>query len=382
MTDETRATKGAAAALLLVSTLTIMVGSVVAPVLPTLAERTGMGANASWLLTLPSLGVVLFGPFAGRLIEWLGGRRAMLVGMAAYGVLGAAGAFIDAVPLLLADRLALGFATVVVMAAGTVLISELYAGDARLRMIARQGMSIELGGVVFLALGGALAAFGWRLPFGLYLLAFAFLLPVALWVPRTPATQASASADETPPQGVRDIYLAATLAMVLFFASFITLPGSLSAQGLSETMIGYYLASVSMVAVIAAGVMPRTCRMFGDRGTILLAFAAFAAGHAVYAVGAEGAGLALAALLMGTGFGFSIPVANHAVVARSPVGARARNLGMLSSAIFLGQFLSSFLELASPGPAQTFALASGLAVVAGLVFALVSRPGTALPARG
>ncbi len=69
-------------------------------------------------------------------------------------------------------RLLLGAAAAVVMSTGTGLISAFYHGENRLRMIARQGMSIELGGVIFLFIGGLLATTGWRWPFSLYFFAW------------------------------------------------------------------------------------------------------------------------------------------------------------------------------------------------------------------
>lgn len=54
----------------------------------------------------------------------------------------------------------LGGVTALVMAAGTGLISEFYEGHERLTMIARQGMPIELGGVIFLFIGEVLASEG------------------------------------------------------------------------------------------------------------------------------------------------------------------------------------------------------------------------------
>jgi len=57
--------------------------------------------------------VVLVGPFAGRLIERRGGRRARLPGIVAHGAPGVAGVFVDATPLRLPDRLVPGLATVV-----------------------------------------------------------------------------------------------------------------------------------------------------------------------------------------------------------------------------------------------------------------------------
>ena len=112
--------------LLAVATLTIMVGCVIVPGLPAVAAQLGVGSGGSWLVTLPALGVVLFGPAAARLMERAGLRRALMLGLFLYGLLGAAGPYLRGAWLIYADRLLLGGATALVMAAGTGLISTFY----------------------------------------------------------------------------------------------------------------------------------------------------------------------------------------------------------------------------------------------------------------
>ncbi|VVE53703.1 hypothetical protein PCA20602_04888 [Pandoraea capi] len=60
------------------------------------------------------------------------------------------------------------------------------------------------------------------------------------------------------------------------------------------------------------------------------------------------------AVLLGVGFGLSVPLVNHMTVEQSDAGSRGRNLAHLSMAIFLGQFLASPLEAISGGEQATF----------------------------
>ena len=93
--------------LLAVATLTIMVGCVIVPGLPAVAAQLGVGSGGSWLVTLPALGVVLFGRAAARLMERAGLRRALMLGLFLYGLLGAAGPYLRGAWLIYADRLLL-----------------------------------------------------------------------------------------------------------------------------------------------------------------------------------------------------------------------------------------------------------------------------------
>ncbi|PLR31659.1 MFS transporter [Chimaeribacter californicus] len=359
--------------LLAIACLTIMVGCVIVPGLPTIAGHLQVSQAAGWLVTLPSLGVVLLGPLAGVCIARLGTYRALAWGLFAYGLLGAGGALLKGMPLVLADRFLLGGATALVMAAGTGLLSAFYQGSARLTMIARQGMSIELGGVIFLFIGGVLATIGWRWPFTLYLVAWLFLLMLRLWVPRPADKRAAATPADVAPLLWR-VYATAFFAMVCFFTAVIMLPVRFHTLGLGEAQTGYFLSFVSLVAVGAAWLMPRVVARAGERTTLLLAFLAYGAGQGMFALAATLPLYILGGVLLGLGFGLSVPLVNHQTVAQSPVAARGKNLARLSMAIFSGQFCASFMALL-PGTQPAFWAAALLALAAGPALMMLRHSG-------
>ena len=364
--------KPGAFTLLAVATTTIMVGCVIVPGLPSIAGQLGVADAAGWLVTLPALGVILCAPLAARLITRVGNRRALCLGLFAWGLLGAAGMLLRGSVAVFADRLLLGGATAVVMAAGTGLISDYYAGAARLAMIARQGMAIELGGVLFLFAGGLLASAGWRWPFLLYLVGWLLLAMVLAWVPVPSAGSAAPSRANSARLAPTLPWIcgAAVLAMVLFFTAVIVLPRRLHAAGFSEAQTGYFLSCVSLVAVLAAACMPRLVARFGDASVLVIAFVGFAGGHACFAAATGLAQLTLGALALGAGFGFSVPLVNAMTVEHSAPDARARALSWLAMAVFGGQFLASFMELAGGAAASVFRIAAVLAMLAAVAIQL------------
>lgn len=362
--------------LLAVACLTIMVGCVIVPGLPAVAHALGVGKAASWLVTVPALGVILFGPLAGRLIDRLGLYHALCMGLFMYGLLGFIGVVLKGPWLVFADRLALGGATAVIMAAGTGLISVFYQGQARLSMIARQGMSIELGGVIFLFLGGLLASIGWQWPFVLYLSAWLMLLMVLAFVPR-PAPIALHEG-KMPEKGVlctslKVVFCAALLSMVVFFAGVILLPLRLHKMGFNEAETGYLLAYVSLVAVGAAALMPRAARQLSEYGTLITAFIFYALAHLAFAVADALPLLLEGGLCLGIGFGLSIPLVNHMTLEQSHALQRGRNLAYLSMAIFGGQFLSSFMQLIPGEYPRAFIAAAVIALATAISMALIQR---------
>lgn len=364
-------------ALMAVACLTIMVGCVIVPGLPAISQGLGVPKAAGWLVTLPSLGVVLFGAPVGPLMKRIGAYRVLVSGLAIYGALGVVGMWLTNPVVLFADRLLLGGATAMVMASGTALISEFHEGDARLKMIALQGMSIELGGVIFLAIGGILARLGWQFPFLLYLAAWLFLALVLAFVPRRAPAPANAheaaNDDEKDTAGqkrdqVMDIFFAACLSMILFFTAVIMMPRRLDGMGLTADETGYFMSFISLVAVGAASQMPRVQRRFGSAVTLAIAFAGYGISHALYTTG-DLPLMLVGAISMGIGFGLSVPLVNHMAVERSSAATRHRNVAMLSVAIFLGQFLSSFMSLLPGDGTTAFEAAAGISAVLALLFA-------------
>jgi MFS family permease len=356
--------------LLALASTTIMVGCVIVPGLAEIAQNTGVTEYAGWLVTIPALGVVLFGPLAARLIQGAGAHRALCLGLFAYGALGMGGQLLHGVVPVLTLRLLLGAATAIIMAAGTGLISEFYQGAERLKMIARQGMAIELGGVVFLFIGGLLATLGWRWPFLLYGIGWVFLAMVSLFVPvpaRAGEVRNMVSPSVVLAPTLKFVYSAALVSMVLFFVAIIKLPTKLGALGVGAAGTGYFLSFVSLVAVVAAGNLPRVVTRRGEGGTLMLAFIAYGCAHAVFAAGSNLGQLVLGGIAAGIGFGLSIPLVNSMTVDQSSVSARPRALSYLSMAIFTGQFLSAFAELIPGSTSVMFAVASAIGLLVALI---------------
>lgn len=357
----------AAVLLLLVACLTIMVGCVIVPGVEQAAAGLEVG-SPGWLVTLPALGVILGSPLAGRLIDRRGAYLTLAMGLAAYGLLGAAGPLLSGpVPVYL-DRLLLGVATACVMTGGTTLIARLWREPAaRLRMIARQGMAIELGGVVFLALGGWLAILDWRAPFLLYLLAWPLLGLQLARLPRPGAGAAQGDGATGPTRRPLGLLATAAASMLIFFVGVLGLPVRLGAAGLDSAGIGLFLSFTSLVAVGAAAQMPRLVRGLGHHGVYALAFACYAAAFALFTGDLPLAARVAGGALMGCGFGLSVPLLNHHVIETSAPGELGRQLAGLALALFLGQFLAAFAERLPGAPGAGFILAILLAALVGLV---------------
>jgi MFS family permease len=334
--------------LLCISSLTIMVGTLLAPGLVSISDGLGIVENSVFLITLPSLGAVVFAPLAGKLIDKYGAYKLLIIGLLLYGLFGTSLYFLNGPTSVFINRFLLGGITAIVMASSTVLISMWYHGEERLNMIAKQGMAVELGGVIFLFLGGLLASLFWGLPLILYLIAWLFLAMLLLFVPsnhpvNTNTEQAVKGQSNTSTKmSLKSVYMVSTLAMTVFFISTVSLPITMNAQQFDEAEIGRLLAFISLVAVATAGFMPKVTKLLTEQKTLALAFIAYGVSYLCF-LQASTAFLFFGSVLIGIGFGFTIPLLNHMTVELSEVNVRGRNVSYCSMAVFTGQFLTSFI---------------------------------------
>ncbi|MRI01595.1 MFS transporter [Kriegella sp. EG-1] len=359
--------------LLFVSSLTIMVGTVIAPSLSGIVAHKNLFFSPSWLLTLPSLGVVLFAPIVGRLLPKFGTINLLYMGLVPYAILGLIGAFITNDYLLILDRIFLGAATVAIQVSVTGYIADMFTGEARMKMIAWQGMAIELGGVVFLAIGGVLGELNWQYPFYIYLVALVCLFLVIKTLPKLkPKSVENAISSESLNHSkykVKLIFSASLLAMMLFFVGFVTLPLYLPlSYDFSESQTGYLMAFISIIAIATASQMPKMVKIFGEGNTVVLGFLFFMMGYLVLAMSLSLPFLVFTVLFIGIGFGFTIPLLNHMMLEASTAKNQGKNLGLFSMGVFGGQFLSTFIEYISSNYMAIYAVSSVLALVIGSVF--------------
>ena len=338
------------AAILLMSSLTVMVGTAVTPAVAELGRVYGLGNYASWLITTPALGVVITTVLFGRVIDKKGPYWVAFLGLLCYGGFGVAGAYMPNVVTLLIDRVLLGAATAAIMNASVTFISAFFQGEKQLKILALQSMAMECGGVIYLSVSGMLADVSWRCPFYIYGLGFLAFLGLALFIPKVPAA-AQDTEDLTGDTGAKAkgvpiplVLLISFLGMLMFFTAMVVLPLYLQNQlGYSPSFTGYYLASIDVVSVLAAGFSPQIVKRVQEKGCLTIAFCSYGIAFLLYFLLGESLFLWIAACFVGIGFRFSTPLYNNLIVNKSTPSNKGLNISFCTMAMFAGQFLSALL---------------------------------------
>ncbi len=354
----------ARATLLLVSTLTVMAGATISPCLPAMqlhfAELSGgesdlhLALLIRLVLTLPALLIVIASPIAGWAVDrW--GRKPLLLGAALlYGVAGSSGFWVDTLTAVLVGRAFLGLAVAGVMVSATTLIADFYQGEARAQFMGWQAAFMGLGGVVFLSLGGTLADVSWRFPFLIYLAAWG-MVPLIGLVLQEPVREAKAGPGKPeaiaptptpapipiPWQRLSLIYGLMVLCQMVFYLIPVQLPFYLAQIGkTSGQQSGLAIAFCTLFASLASFLYGQLRTRLDFASIMPLMFALMGLGYFFMGRASNYAGILAGLAIAGLGLGLVLPNLNLWTATVVPDAIRGRALGGLSTALFLGQFLS------------------------------------------
>lgn len=348
-------------------TLSVMAALFVAPVAPKIAEQfiaadpanaSSIGAYIEWIITVPSLCVALFSPFAGSLGDRFGRRRLLIASMSVYSLVGVMPYFLNDLKLILASRVVLGIVEAMLMTLSTTLIGDFFKGEARGRWLAAQTGVASTTAIVVLMIAGAVGQSDWHNVFLLYLVPLVFLAMLLLftWEPEEsehltePGGHARWSA---LPWGLLSVICLITLfGSVMFYTVQIKLPEALKALGVVTADGSYDAARGSHLTALASLFVPvgTVCYWWlAPRTTLatrfLIEFALMGTGFVLMSTVKDPLQFALAAGLNQIGAGMVLPTLLTWAVSRLPFEVRGRGTGVWNSTFALGQFVCNVVAI-------------------------------------
>jgi MFS family permease len=362
--------------LLLASALIVMVTGVIPPALPSMEAHFAEAANvAFWVrlvLTFPCLFVAATAPLAGHAVDTIGRKRVLAISTALFGISGVAGYLAPTLALLLISRASLGIAVGGLMTSVTTLIADYYTASARERFMGLQAAVMGFAGTAALLFGGMLADIGWRVPFLTYALAI-LILPLILWVLYEPlvserclerpapvsdvgqcvaesicanqdADPARASRSSAPARFTLFVYVVMMVIQMAMSLIPVLLPFYLQgAMGASASQSGLALSLTSVSYALISLQYGRIASRLDHLGVLTVGVCLIGAAYLLLWSAGGWASIALALLLAGTGQGLLIPNLSVWLADETPSALRGRVLGGLTTALFLGVFISPFV---------------------------------------
>lgn len=350
--------------LLLCGCMSVLAAVVIAPVLPKMQAHFAALAGAEYLvplaLTTPGLVIGLLSVPIGLLADRVGRKQLLIGGLSLYALFGMAPLWLDSLYPILGTRLGVGFSEAVIMTCCTALIGDYFQGLQRERYLALNTTFASSSAVIFIAIGGVLGEFGWRVPFAVYgvslLLACAAVL--LLWEPprRQPGATAHMVSVATPelvwrPWLLLGICLVTLFGGVMFMAVQVHIGYLLERVGVTSSSTVGLIAAVAQLAVVVGSLFFRLLLRQGMRVSLRLALAMCGTGLGFMLVGSASdlVGVAVGAVVAGFGGGILLPTLlcwnmNHLSGAR-----RALGTGAWMAAFFLGQFLTPLVVVGIAG---------------------------------
>ncbi|GAA4523409.1 MFS transporter [Amycolatopsis samaneae] len=351
-----------------------MASATITPALPGMERHFAGVPHAELLvrlvLTLPGLAIMIAAPLLARLGARIGRVRVLLLCLVLYTVGGGSGLVLDSLPALLTGRVLLGVGIAGVMTTSTALLADHHPTEEHGRVLGLQGAAMGFGGVVALLLGGLLAALSWRGPFAVYLLAVPLLVLVLRFVPeaevRQTGTEEPGGASPWKPR-LLGLYALTFLGVVVFYTVPTQAPFWLAeVSGAGPVVAGVSIAAVNLVMTLVGLNFRRIRARWDFRPLAIGMFAAFAAGLLLIGSSSTLWTFGIGMLVVGVGIGLQNPTVNGWVVASVSPGTRTRALGLLTSALFLGQFASPLIAqpvIGAAGLGRTFLFAGVLAAL-------------------
>ena len=375
--------------LLVIGSLTVMAGGVIAPILPEIVYQLHLDpGTAGSLVSLHFLTVALSVPILGILADRAGSLAVLVPSLVFYALFGMVGSVMPNFVLLLLTRALLGVASGGIAAASLGLMGKLYRGEARSQAIAYAASSLSLANIVYPLLGGWVGSIQWQWAFYLYgaglplaiLATFTFReklhLPNQLEVNAQNQSEIAINSGKLIQvfrhlQTLR-LLLTLSLASGTVYASVVYVPLYLQTNlGTGTALNGIVLASEAIGATfISIFGLRRLAKTFGNIlaiacgfGVMALTLIALPQLHQIYWI-------LPTAILFGLGFGIVVPTLYSSLADQAPAHLQSSILAAGTGAGFLGQFLSPILlgvVLTNSGLTGVFYSAATVSLAAGLL---------------
>ncbi|MGE0256275.1 MAG: MFS transporter [Alphaproteobacteria bacterium] len=390
MTSDRAAALRRDATLVVTGGMSGMTMALVAPALPGMvrhfADTPDIDLLARLVVALPTALLAVMAPLAGWFADRTGRRLPLIAATVVFMLAGLAPLLLDDLVAILASRLVLGGAMGVMYALAPALLGDWHDGPARPRAMAWYGVGSAGGGAVMVIAGGALAEYGWRMPFYLHAIALPLAIATVLWVRDVPRVVASDAirtptvAAPMPWPALLGIYAMIAVTGMAYMQMPLNLPFLFDERSIGGPgFIGVAIALSMLLQSLGGFAFPWFARRTGHAWIYSLVAGGVALGYLLL-VFADGAALALVALaVFGLGMSQMFPNSSTWLMALTRPGVRARVIGGLVTAIYGGQFAAPFLLqplVRAVGLPTAFVALAALVAATGAMVVLLGRRGT------
>ncbi|WP_079110915.1 MFS transporter [Streptomyces roseifaciens] len=379
--------RAALAVLLLASTLTVMAGTILTPVVGVIRGELGVsGTGAGLILTAHGLSLAIASPLVGWTIDRWGLKTPLVAGLLLYGVAGGAGLVTTSYTALIISRFAFGVGAAAVFAGTTVALLALYEGPERDRVAGWRSVAISVGGIIWPLLGGALGGISWHGPFAIYLLgipvgiAMMFTLPKSLNAKRPGGGGGTITLLRSRPR-LLGLYALSLTSSFLLYVLAVFLPQRLAQLGVETPfLVALYTTSTSVAGTLVGLAYAKIKKSLGYIRLLRVSVVLWVAAFLVAGTAGNSVLIVLAPALFGLGMGMSVPALAVMIGETAPPALRGQATSLSGTANFTGQFAAPLVigpAVGATSIATGFRIAGGIAALSFLLLFLLKDPAPA-----
>ena len=188
------------AAILSISTLTILMNAAIVPLLSSITSAFPDASSTliKMSLSLPALTSIVFSLLTGLLARFIPKKYLLAGGLVLYSLGGIGAGFAASIEGFLVLRALLGAGSGVIAPLASDFVADFYDGGQRAKMIGYSNSAANITGIFMPILAASLAVINWRYAFGVYALGLVVLILTWYSIPLrkpAPVTAGSTSAD-------------------------------------------------------------------------------------------------------------------------------------------------------------------------------------------
>lgn len=322
---------------------TVMAGAAISPALGLIAAHfpDADPMLIKLVLTVPSLMIIPFSFISSSLTKKISKRSIVLIGLAIYIVGGVGAQFANTIGVLLAFRLVLGAGVGLVMPLSFTLISDHFHGKERTKMMGYNTAFSNLGGIITMLLAGYLAAFNWRVPFNVYWLGLVIFVLVLFYLPKNePLKPREGEEKAKMPISVYGMALAACGVMLAYYAIATNMALYLEQSQLGSSQTAGIVMSFTTIGGMITSMLLLRLQVFFKKYLMMAAILAMGLAFGVLTVSHSIPIILMSVCVVGFGQGIIFPLINVKVLGNIDPRLSDRVISIVSSMIYIGQFLS------------------------------------------
>ncbi len=332
--------------------MTVMAGATIAPSLPEMKaafpDNPAADTLVKLILTIPGLFIALSAPFSGWVIDRFGRIKLLVAMLFLYALAGTSGLYLNTLFEIMIGRMFLGVAVGGIMTIAVALIGDYFQGDERQKLLGIQAGIMSLSATVFISAGGGLADLGWRYPFYIYGLAV-LAIPMVLLFLKEPPKQVSENSETSSKIGIPKIawtvYIVSFLGMSVFYMMPVQIPFFIQSvdSSISNSAVGLSLALCMLVAGLVSFNYQKIKNKLTHYQIYGISFVIMGLGYLAVSQSNSYLMVFPGMTIAGAGAGLVLPNSNLCLVTIAAPEVRGRALGLLTTFIFLGQFMSPLM---------------------------------------